>query len=64
MKGSPERKEQRDARSGYNSCKEDPAAGPGPVGKQNRVPAGCGRNAGGTGKPLEIPLFVLQKWRR
>lgn len=64
MKGSPERKKQRDARPGYNSCEEDAAAGPGPVGKQNRVPVGCGRNTGGTGEPLEVPLFMLQKRRR
>lgn len=64
VKGIPQRKQPRDGQSRYWSEEEDPAFGPWPVGKQVGVLAGCCRNPGWTGKPLEVPLFVLQKWGR
>nr|XP_046175454.1 sodium- and chloride-dependent GABA transporter 2-like isoform X1 [Oncorhynchus gorbuscha]XP_046175455.1 sodium- and chloride-dependent GABA transporter 2-like isoform X1 [Oncorhynchus gorbuscha] len=39
-------------------------AGPGPVGQQGRVPAGCGGTDHRPGQRVEIPLPVLQERRR
>lgn len=64
VKGKSQRDQPRGARSGEPPGEENWRAGPRPVGKQDGVPVGFCWNTSGAGKPLEVSIFVLQKWRR
>lgn len=64
VKEIPQGKQPGDTEAGQQADGQDPAFGTWPVGKQVRVLACCGRDTGWTRKPVEVPLFVLQKWRR
>lgn len=64
VKGTSQRDQPQGAQSRKPPGEENSGAGTRPVGEQDGVPVGFCWNTRWAGKPLEVSLFVFQKWRR